>query len=421
MDSKYDYKRFAILYVDDEENSLKYFKRAFGDQFRIFTAPNAAEGFAILEQHKHDIGLLMTDQRMPGEKGVQLLERSRQTAPKIIRVLATAYSDLDAAIQAVNTGAIYKYVTKPWDIPQLESTLKRGLEFFIVQRERDQLLKEKISVLQKLMITDRVISLGILAAGLGHYVQNSLVAVRTFLDLAPSKLEEAPMHSDELRDPAFWKDFYQHVRGQVARITGLLQALGQATEHPALHFDHEIQLGETLRSALQKAQPRLAEKSLTVENAVPDDLPALTVDRNLFGRLFDLLLEDEIINVPSGGRIRFQARPVTLPDGANPGLQIQVEDNGPGLPENALRSVFDPFFLRNGNPNEFGINLMACYFIVYHHGGKIEVNSREGQGVSFALTFPLKPQPASQQTNEQEFLAKVMINDRLMDALLASA
>ncbi len=223
-----------------------------------------------------------------------------------------------------------------------------------------------------------VISLGVLAAGLGHYVQNALVAVRTFIDLAPSKLAEAPMHPDELRDPAFWKDFYQHVRGQVGRITNLLQALGQATERPPLHFDHEIRLADTLRSALQKAQPRLAEKSLTVENAVPDDLPALTVDRNLFGRLFDLLLEDEIINLPSGGRIRFGACPVTLPDGTAPGLQIQVEDNGPGLPENALRSVFDPFFLHNGNPNEFGINLMACYFIVYHHGGKIEASSREG-------------------------------------------
>ena len=420
MDSMYDYKRFAILYVDDEENSLKYFKRAFEDQFRMFTAPNAAEGFTILEQHKDDIGLLMTDQRMPGEKGVQLLERSRQVAPKIIRVLATAYSDLDAAIQAVNTGAIYKYVTKPWDVPQLESTLKRGLEFFIVQRERDQLLREKISVLQKLMITDRVISLGVLAAGLGHYVQNSLVAVRTFLDLAPSKLEEANVHPDELRDPAFWRDFYGHVRGQISRITSMLQLLGQATDRPTLHFDHEVQLGDVLRKALLKVQPRLAEKALIVENKVPDDLAALKVDLNLFNRLFDCLLEDELINVPSGGLIRFTARPSAFPDAANPAIQFDVEDNGPGLPESDLRSLFDPFFLRNGNPKEFGINLMACYFIVYHHGGKVEVNSRSGLGVTFAFTFPVTPRPAADETNEEQFFSKVLLNDRLWDKLLTS-
>src|SRR5437773_10000355 len=160
MQSLYDYKQFAILYVDDEEKSLKYFARAFEDQFRIFTAVNAAEGLKLLEEHKDEIGLLMTDQRMPGEKGIWLLEKARQLRPRIIRILATAYSDMEAAIAAVNTGAIYKYVTKPWDPPQLENTLKRGLEFFMVQNERDKLLREKMSVLHNMMIADRIASLG---------------------------------------------------------------------------------------------------------------------------------------------------------------------------------------------------------------------------------------------------------------------
>src|SRR5688572_7608129 len=147
MQSFYDYKKFAILYVDDEEKSLKYFARAFQDQFRIFTATNAQDGFALLNQHKDEIGILITDQRMPGEKGVQLLEKARQLRPKIIRMLATAYSDIDAAVDAVNSGAIYKYVNKPWDVAPLEEILRRALEFFMVQRERDQLLKEKLSVL----------------------------------------------------------------------------------------------------------------------------------------------------------------------------------------------------------------------------------------------------------------------------------
>src|SRR5436305_5194307 len=123
MQHLYDYKNIALIYVDDEEKSLKNFARAFEDQFRILTAPNAQDGLKLLEQHKDDIGLLMTDQRMPGEKGVWLLERARQINPHIIRILATAFADMDAAIAAVNTGAIYKYVTKPWDPPQLETTL----------------------------------------------------------------------------------------------------------------------------------------------------------------------------------------------------------------------------------------------------------------------------------------------------------
>src|SRR3974390_250852 len=104
MDYFYDYKRFAILYVDDEEKSLKNFTRAFEEQFRILTASNAQDGLKILEECKDEIGLLMTDQRMPGEKGVWLLERARRLQPRIIRILATAYADMEGAIAAVNTG-----------------------------------------------------------------------------------------------------------------------------------------------------------------------------------------------------------------------------------------------------------------------------------------------------------------------------
>ena len=193
MHNLYDYKRFAILYVDDEEQSLKLFTRAFQDQFRILTATNAQDGLKLLEEHKDQVGLLMTDQRMPGEKGVWLLEKARQLRPRIVCLLVTAYADMDAAIAAVNNGAIYKYIAKPWDVPQLENTIKRGLEFFMVQHERDQLLREKMSVLHNVMMTDRIVSLGLLAAGLSHHLRNSLVAVKTFLDLAPAKMKEEKM------------------------------------------------------------------------------------------------------------------------------------------------------------------------------------------------------------------------------------
>src|SRR6266481_4079617 len=244
MDHFYDYKKYAILYVDDEEKSLKYFSRAFADQFRIFTASNAQDGLKILEEHKDDIGLLMTDQRMPGEKGVWLLEKARQLRPRIIRMLATAYSDMEAAIAAVNSGAIYKYIGKPWDPPQLEATLKRGLEFFLVQRERDQLLKEKMSVLHNMMIADRIMSLGLLAAGLSHHIRNSLVAVKTFLDLAPAKLEEEKIDLNGLRNPDFWKEYYQNVQWQINKINNMLKDLWTASEKPAFAFNDQVRLNE---------------------------------------------------------------------------------------------------------------------------------------------------------------------------------
>src|SRR5262245_39448210 len=240
MENFYDYQNCAILYVDDEEMSLKYFSRAFQNKFRILSAGNASEGYRLLEQHRDEIGLLMTDQRMPGEKGVQFLERARQLHPRAVRILTTAYSDLDVAIDAVNSGAIYKYVNKPWDVPQLEMTLRRALEFFIVQRERDSLMREKLAVLHHIMITDRVVSLGALAAGLGHHIRNSLVAIRTFLDLAPDKMREEKVDVEELRNPNFWQDFYDHVQIQIRRILDMLQDLGLAAQSAKQAFDDKI-------------------------------------------------------------------------------------------------------------------------------------------------------------------------------------
>ena len=420
MQNLYDYKRFAVLYVDDEEMSLKYFTRAFQDQFRILTATNAQDGYKLLEQHKDDIGLLMTDQRMPGEKGVWLLEKTRQLRPRIIRILATAYADMDAAIAAVNTGAIYKYVTKPWDPPQLENTLKRGLEFFMVQRERDQLLKEKMSVLHNMMITDRIVSLGLLAAGLSHHIRNALVAVKTFLDLAPAKMEEEKIDLEGLRNPDFWKEYYQNVQGQIEKINNMLKDLWTASEKPAFTFGDQVHLRDVVADEVARLKDGLAAKQIEAENQIPTSLPVLNVDRPMFCRLFELLLKDELASLPPGSRVTVSAK---LLDGARADkqeIQVQVSDNGPGLPKEALRLVFDPFVVRSDSPMEYGIHLMACYFIVHHHGGRIDAKSEKGQGTTFTLRLPVNPDLAPPLQEESEFLQKVLLSETLWEKLISS-
>lgn len=419
MDYYYDYKKFAILYVDDEEKSLKNFMRAFEEQFRVLTATNAQDGLKLLQEHKHEIGLLMTDQRMPGEKGVWLLEKARQLEPRIIRVLATAYADMEAAIAAVNTGAIYKYVTKPWDPPQLENTLKRGLEFFLVQRERDQLLHEKLSVLHNMMIADRIVSLGLLAAGLSHHIRNSLVAVKTFLDLAPAKMEEEKMDLQGLRNPGFWKEYYQNVQKQIEKINNMLKDLWTASEKPSFAFADQVQLRAVIDETVQKLEGELAAKKVAVENRVPESLPLLHVDKPKFYRLFELLLRDELASLPAGTRITFGAQLLTNGSDRQQ-VEITVSDNGPGLPKEALRLVFDPFVVRSDSPMEYGIHLMACYFIVHHHGGKIHARSEPGQGTVFSIRVPTDPDLVPQAESDTEFLHKVLLSDSLWEKLATS-
>lgn len=420
MESLYDYKKCAILYVDDEEKSLKYFARAFEDQFRIYTATNAQDGLRLIEEHADEIAVLMTDQRMPGEKGVWLLEKARQSHPRIIRILATAYADMEAAIAAVNTGAIYKYVNKPWDPVQLEQTLKRSLEFFLVQTERDQLLREKMSVLHNMMIADRIVSLGLLAAGLSHHIRNSLVAVKTFLDLAPAKMAEEKMDVSGLRNPDFWKEYYTNVQGQIGKINNLLKDLWSASEKPAFEFADQVSVREVVETSIDGLKANFAAKKIEVRNEVPDSLPLLKVDKAKFYRLFELLLKDELASLPDGSKITLSARESSGGALGKQGVQIQVTDDGPGLPQEALRLVFDPFVVRSDSPMEYGIHLMACYFIVHHHGGKIEARSESGQGTTFTIRFPTDPNQAPTNTTDTEFLRKVLLNDSIWEKLLKS-
>lgn len=420
MDNYYDYKKFAILYVDDEEKSLKNFSRAFGESFRILTAPNAQEGYALIEKHKDEIGVLMTDQRMPGEKGVWLLERTRQLQPRIIRILVTAYTDMEAAIAAVNTGSIYKFIMKPWDPPQLDTNLRRALEFFIVQQERDQLLKEKLSVIHNMMIADRIVSLGLLAQGLSHHIRNPLQAVKTFLDLAPTKLEQEKMQAQGLRDPEFWRAYYQNAQTQLDKITNLLKDLWSAPEKPNSAGGGRVKVRDVVEGELDQIRQSFAAKNISVVNEIPADLPEIGADARKFHRLFELLLRDELVSLPGGASVTLSGRLVSETSTGQPEVEILLCDNGPGLPKEALRLLFDPFVVRMDIPSEYGINLMACFFIVHHHGGRIEARSDEGKGTTFVIRMPVNPSQTPTE-DRQEFLQKILLNETLWEKLISTS
>lgn len=417
MENHYDYKSHYVLYVDDEEKSLKYFREIFGDRFAILTAKSAEEGLKVLQENRDRIAILMTDQRMPGEKGTQFLEKSRAIKPKAMRVLVTAYADMDSAIEAVNTGAIYKYIVKPWDVHQLENTLKRGMEFFIVQNERDQLLREKMTTLYNVMLTDRILSLGLLAAGLNHHIRNSMVAVKTFLDLAPQRMAEENLDLEHLRHPEFWKDFYVKVQNQMDRVVALLGDLWESSERAPVPYSDKVRLDKVVSEALAKVKPELDKKGIGVENKVPADLPELTVDGPKFGRLFEMLLKDEAACLPEKKRIRIGAKLVGPKEGPSE-VQVELEDDGPGLPQDTLRSLFDPFFTRSGNPQEFGIHLMSCFFIVHHHGGRITAKPGPNGGTLFTLAFPLAPGKSMGPEEERDFMAKILVNESLWEKIL---
>ena len=128
-----DEKIINVLYVDDESNNLIAFEANFRRNFNVFVAISSKKAKIILA--KEDIHVLITDQRMPDTLGTELLADMVKKYPYQSRILLTGFSDIDAVIDAVNKGRIFKYLTKPWDDNELRMSIEAGYELFMWNNE----------------------------------------------------------------------------------------------------------------------------------------------------------------------------------------------------------------------------------------------------------------------------------------------
>ncbi len=151
-------QKIKVLYVDDEVNNLVAFKANFRQLFQIFTASSAQEGTDILD--KEDIHVIITDQRMPGVKGVGFLESILEKYPDPVRMLLTGYSDIEAVIDAVNKTHIYSYITKPWKNEELIEAIEDGYRVYLRNKERKELISKLTRTNEQLefMLREKLIS-----------------------------------------------------------------------------------------------------------------------------------------------------------------------------------------------------------------------------------------------------------------------
>ncbi len=130
----------AVLYVDDEESNLTVFEAAYEDHYQIFTAVSARQAISVLKKNRVDI--VITDQRMPQMTGVQFLEAIQPEYPDTIRMILTGFTDVEAIIQAINTGRVDLYLTKPYDVASLKVTIDRALDLKEVEDRNRTLLDD---------------------------------------------------------------------------------------------------------------------------------------------------------------------------------------------------------------------------------------------------------------------------------------
>jgi response regulator RpfG family c-di-GMP phosphodiesterase len=128
---------YKLMIVDDEMANLRLLERLFSSDYECLTASSGAEAIQLLQ--RHDVAVLITDQRMPQMTGIELLKQTAELRPHMVRILLTGYTDVDALVEAINSGLVYMYVTKPWNNSDLKVRVGRALEHYENNKKRNAL------------------------------------------------------------------------------------------------------------------------------------------------------------------------------------------------------------------------------------------------------------------------------------------
>ena len=129
--------KHGILIVDDEVANLEKLRRTFVEEFRVYEATSGEQALSLLQ--KEPIAAIVTDQKMAGLSGVDLLRKSLEVSPDLVRIILTGYTEVDDLMDAINQGHVHRYITKPWEPFSLKQTIKQELERWALKKENEQL------------------------------------------------------------------------------------------------------------------------------------------------------------------------------------------------------------------------------------------------------------------------------------------
>lgn len=184
--------KHTLIFIDDETDNLDALERVFRKKYNVLKCSSGPEALKVLKEQA-DISVIISDQRMPDMTGVQFLEKSMKTHPNSIRILLTGYTDLDSVIAAINSGQVYRYITKPWDTRDLQITVDQAVEKFELESElkvKNQKLEKALAELKTL---DQAKSQFMIL--INHELKTPLTTLLSFLGL----LEQSTLDNDQTK------------------------------------------------------------------------------------------------------------------------------------------------------------------------------------------------------------------------------
>lgn len=380
----------AVLYVDDEPINLKVFEANFRNKFRVICCASGAEALAVLASRGGEVGVLLSDQRMPGMTGVELLEKARDLAPDTQRMLLTAYSDMQAVMDAVNRGQVSRYFVKPWVKEDLLSALDDALRIYGLQVKLRQ-------VEGRMLMSERLATLGQVSAGIAHELMNPVSYMTQNVNALRGEMK---IISEYVR-PLLEKYPNEQVTQTLADMPNLLGDVEAGAQHirkVALNIrgqarpdetENEAELADVASFAVKLARGEVQPRARVVVNG-----PPVRVEGG------QVALTQVLINliVNAAQAIEGTGRQGLIEVGwevFESGVRLSVKDNGCGIPEDVQERVFEPLFTTKPAGTGSGLGLAICKDAVTRMGGTISLKSKVGEGTTVDITLKkAAPSPA---------------------------
>jgi signal transduction histidine kinase len=357
--------KIKILYIDDEITNLVGFKASFRFDYHIFTADNATRALNILIENP-DIQIIFCDQRMPDKTGVEFFEEIRSLFPLPIRILLTAYADIDSVIDAINKGNIYRYVKKPWTQAGILSTIDEASKFYA----SNSLLSVKNEELQRAYS-----ELDKFAFSVSHDIRGPMGSILTAINYAKG-----------LDDINELKDILAMMEKSVLKLDDFIISM---------HEYYNLQRGELLVKEIDFH--KFIENVRDIYNIYAS---ANNVQFDIEVNQSEFFYNDEIsltiiLNNLLSNAFKYQKKDSNnklvklLVEVRNGMALIQVTDNGVGIAQKHISDIFNLSFRSNSTQeNGFGFGLYNLRGALMKLNGQIDVNSTLGIGTTFKITIP---------------------------------
>ena len=378
-----------VVYVDDERGNRVVFEQSLGAEFTIETFAEGAQALARLEQG--DVGVLLTDMRMPTMDGEELLRIAKERFPQTIRMVVTAYSDVDPILRAINEGLVARYIVKPWVRTELMQVLRWAIEAYTFGRDSAALHR-------RLLETERLATLGSVAGHFVHDLKQPLMSLFVNIDQFDELAKLAPTLRTLVEQSAV---------PDRERLLGLIDDLSPLATDMSASANHLSELINNLRDFIKPVRgPRtesITDPLPIVRHAmsVCDEL-AVAVGASISYdgprtlpqvRMSATELTQVLVNVVSNSAQAVAARgpakkgKVSIVARTEGGmLELTVRDDGVGMPPEILKRVGTPFFTTREAGT--GLGIAQCQRLVGTAGGRIRIDSEQGIGTSVTITLP---------------------------------